>query len=437
MEKRVVGALARSSDPSLWDIALTLPDEVFVDPELGVIFSVLKDSWRRHNALPDDAAFGRALRQKVAGDQLKTTLRLFLQVRRLANGTCTSADLEELRAAFEDRMLTDHIEHAVRALRGQTQFHKRTYKGIEGCRTILRQAVMTQTVEEALDPYAAYLRRKEQGADGTQASKILFGLLPPAQPGELHMLAGYASEGKTTLALNVIHSLPGPNLYVTMEAPSQRIHWARASMLSLEQAPILPYRKVKNGQLDTADEEHLRALLQSTAGHTRVVDRPAGGSSTDVMRLLATCFRERHYPVVVVDYLGLCASRGRDYGSQLGEFLRDLKGFAMEHNTVVYILHQINRAGWEAAKKRGFYVLGALSETNAAEQVPDAVVWIMRDGFLKSKIGCMKYRDEPLDLTRVVELSLDEETQVYSMEGEIEVDATMDLGAEELELPLD
>ena len=54
-----------------------------------------------------------------------------------------------------------------------------------------------------------------------------------------------------------------------------------------------------------------------------------------------------------------------------------------------------------------------LSDTNEAEKTADVIAWILRLGHLKSRMGVMKYRDEPLNMEQYLEYTLDESTHMF------------------------
>jgi replicative DNA helicase len=199
------------------------------------------------------------------------------------------------------------------------------------------------------------------------------------QPGDLVIVAGRPSMGKTALALNIAE-------HVALEAGlpvgvfSMEMSATQLVMRMLGAVGKLDQHKVRTGRL--ADEDWRR--LTDAVG--RLNDAPVQIDETPALNALELRARtrrlHRHYGrlgLIVVDYLQLMSatSSGENRATEISEISRSLKALAKELNVPVMALSQLNRSLEQRPNKRP--VMSDLRESGAIEQDADVILFIYRD----------------------------------------------------------
>lgn len=248
----------------------------------------------------------------------------------------------------------------------------------------LRQAASRGAMQPASEGVTVALRHLEAlAASGGKLTGLptgfadLDGLTGGLQPGNLVVIAGRPSMGKTTLALNIaahvarerhrvgVFSLEmtGPELWTRLLSSSAEVNSAniRTGILSQEHWRRLTDEAAK---LHTVPL-HISDSVTTVAGiraQARQLKAQAGGLA-----------------LIVVDYLQLLTSDGRTENRQqeVSAMSRALKALAKELDCVVLALSQLNR---EAEKRNGHRPqLADLRESGGIEQDADVVMLLYRD----------------------------------------------------------
>ena len=202
------------------------------------------------------------------------------------------------------------------------------------------------------------------------------------QQGELIVIAGRPSMGKTALAMNMVENaaldskkavavfsmeMSGPQLAMRMIGSVGRVdqHQLRTGTFKEEDWPRLvdAVGKLNDAQIFIDDTAGLNAL--EVRSRARRLHRACGGLS-----------------LIVVDYLQLMSgtsSGGREENraTEISEISRSLKGLAKELNVPVMALSQLNRSLEQRPNKRP--VMSDLRESGAIEQDADVIMFIYRD----------------------------------------------------------
>jgi replicative DNA helicase len=199
------------------------------------------------------------------------------------------------------------------------------------------------------------------------------------QPGDLVIIAGRPSMGKTSLAINMAE-------HVALEAGlpvgvfSMEMGAAQLVMRMLGSVGRLDQHKVRTGRL--ADEDWRR--LTDAVG--RLNDAPIHIDETPALNALELRARARRLHrqygklgLIVVDYLQLmsASSQGENRATEISEISRSLKALAKELNVPVIALSQLNRSLEQRPNKRP--VMSDLRESGAIEQDADVILFIYRD----------------------------------------------------------
>jgi replicative DNA helicase len=239
------------------------------------------------------------------------------------------------------------------------------------------QPLLTQVVE-CID--MLYNRDNPSDVTGvptgfTDLDKMTSGL----QPGDLVIVAGRPSMGKTSLALNMAE-------HVALEAGlpvgvfSMEMGASQLVMRMLGSVGKLDQHKVRTGRL--ADEDWRK--LTDAVG--RLNDAPIHIDETAALNALELRARARRLHreygklgLIVVDYLQLmsASAQGENRATEISEISRSLKALAKELNVPVIALSQLNRSLEQRPNKRP--VMSDLRESGAIEQDADLILFIYRD----------------------------------------------------------
>jgi len=199
------------------------------------------------------------------------------------------------------------------------------------------------------------------------------------QAGDLIIIAGRPSMGKTSLALNIAeHAALGSGLPVgvfSMEmAATQLVMRMIGSVGKLDQ------HKLRTGRLHDDDW----ARLTTTVG--KLNDAPIHIDETAALNPLELRARARRLHrqykklgMIVVDYLQLmsASTSGENRATELSEISRSMKSLAKELECPVVALSQLNRSLEQRPNRRP--VMSDLRESGALEQDADVILFIYRD----------------------------------------------------------
>ena len=199
------------------------------------------------------------------------------------------------------------------------------------------------------------------------------------QPGDLIIIAGRPSMGKTALALNMAEHVAVDN-GLPVALFSMEMSATQLAMRMLGSIARVDQHKMRTGRL--ADDEWGRL---STAME-RLHDAPIfiyEAAALNALELRARARRMRRQcgklGLVVVDYLQLMAAskEGENRATELSEISRSLKALAKEIEVPVIALSQLNRALEARTDKRP--MMSDLRESGAIEQDADLILFIYRD----------------------------------------------------------
>lgn len=199
------------------------------------------------------------------------------------------------------------------------------------------------------------------------------------QPGDLVIIAGRPSMGKTTFAMNIAEhgaiQTRKPVLAFSMEMPSESL--AMRMMSSLGR---IDQNKVRTGKLGDDDWPRLTSAVGLLAEAPFFIDDTPALSPSEVKARARRLTREHgQLGLIVIDYLQLMRVPGYKDNrvGEISEISRSLKALAKELNVPVIALSQLNRSLEQRPNKRP--VMSDLRESGAIEQDADLIVFIYRD----------------------------------------------------------
>jgi len=213
--------------------------------------------------------------------------------------------------------------------------------------------------------------------------KAIDNKLQGLQDGDLIVVAGRPSMGKTAFAMNVAENVlvendenTGAVLVFSLEMPAESLTTRLLSGMSR-----LDQQDVRSGKLDN------KQVTQVVEQSKRLRELPIyidDSSLISPMELRARARRvNRQEPnglsLIVVDYLQLMQVPGslENRVNQISEISRSLKSLAKELNVPVLALSQLNRAVEQRTDKRP--MMADLRDSGAIEQDADVILFIYRD----------------------------------------------------------
>jgi replicative DNA helicase len=199
------------------------------------------------------------------------------------------------------------------------------------------------------------------------------------QPGDLVIVAGRPSMGKTALALNIAEHVAVDNglpvAIFSMEMSSTQL-----AMRMLGSIARVDQHKMRTGRLNDKEWSDLSEAMGKL--HETPIYIDEGGALT-ALEVRARARRlKRQYSklgLIVIDYLQLMAasSQGENRATEISEISRSLKAMAKELDVPVVALSQLNRAVDQRPDRRP--VMSDLRESGAIEQDADVIMFVYRE----------------------------------------------------------
>ena len=198
------------------------------------------------------------------------------------------------------------------------------------------------------------------------------------QPGDLVVIAGRPSMGKTTLAVNIAENAAiakgVPSAIFSMEMSAEQLTLRLISSLGRVNQTHL-----RTGHFSEEDWSRIQGAMSQLSGAPLYVDESPALTPTEVRARARRLKRERGLGLIVVDYLQLMQVPGtkENRATEISEISRSLKALAKELQVPVVALSQLNRAVEQRTDKRP--VMSDLRESGAIEQDSDLILLIYRE----------------------------------------------------------
>jgi len=388
-EQAVIGGLLL--DASAWDnVADVVKQEDFYRPDHQQIFEAIgllaglgkpcdvvtvSEQLERNGKL--DEAGGLAYLSSVVRDTpTAANVRAYADIVRERSllRQLIHAGTEIASAVFNNdgrtaRELVDEAEARVFEI---AEGGSRGRSGVTAVRTLL-PGVIDQIDEAYANPDS--LRGLPTGF--TDFDKMTGGL----RPGDLVIVAGRPSMGKTTLAVNMAE-------YAALRAADKRASVAIFSMEMPSEQVItrmlssiggVPLQNLRGGRITDDDWVRITSATSQLSEAKIFVDETPALSPTELRARARRVKREHGLDLIVVDYLQLMQVPGNkeNRATEISEISRGLKVLAKELSCPVIALSQLNRGVEQRENKKP--VMSDLRESGAIEQDADMILLIYRE----------------------------------------------------------
>ena len=199
------------------------------------------------------------------------------------------------------------------------------------------------------------------------------------QPGDLIIVAGRPSMGKTSFSLNIAE-----HVAIEYGAPvavfSMEMGGTQLAMRMLASVGRLDQHKVRTGRLNDDEWSRLSYALGKIHEKAIYIDETPALNPIDLRARARRLHRQcGKLGLIVIDYLQLMSSNsnGENRATEISEISRSLKSLAKELEVPVIALSQLNRSLEQRPNKRP--VMSDLRESGAIEQDADVIMFIYRD----------------------------------------------------------
>ena len=198
------------------------------------------------------------------------------------------------------------------------------------------------------------------------------------QAGDLIIVAGRPSMGKTTLALNIGENAAigskVPTAIFSMEMPSQQLAFRMISSLGR-----VDQTHLRTGNFPDEDWSRINTAVQLMSEAPIFIDDTPSLSPTEIRARARRLHREHGLGLIIIDYLQLMQVEGskENRATEISEISRSLKALAKELEVPVIALSQLNRSVEQRTDKRP--VMSDLRESGAIEQDADLIIFIYRE----------------------------------------------------------
>ena len=199
------------------------------------------------------------------------------------------------------------------------------------------------------------------------------------QKGELIIIAGRPSMGKTAFALNIAEHIAlsdknNPVAIFSMEMSAEQLTFRMISSLGMVQGNAL-----KTGKLTDKDWDRVDGAIQQMKEAPIFIDDTPSLTPVELRARARRIQRERGLSLIVIDYLQLMQVPGskENRATEISEITRNLKALARELQIPIIALAQLNRSVEQRTDKTP--IMSDLRESGSIEQDADLIGFIYRD----------------------------------------------------------
>lgn len=199
------------------------------------------------------------------------------------------------------------------------------------------------------------------------------------QRGNLVIIAGRPSMGKTTLAMNIAESMAIDNsktvaVYTVEMSEEEITQNTTCSIAGVDN------KHVKTGELNDDELTRLTNATAKLAGANIFVDQTGDITALQIRSRARKLKRQHGLDLIIIDYLQLLnipQDKGENFTNAVGRVTRQLKLAAKELDVPIILISQLNRDLERRADKRP--TMADLRDSGAIEQDADIIWFVYRD----------------------------------------------------------
>ena len=203
------------------------------------------------------------------------------------------------------------------------------------------------------------------------------------QPGDMIVVAGRPSMGKTAFALNIAEHV-GVELRLPVAIFSLEMSGPQLATRFLSSVGRIDQSKLRTGRLTDDEWDRMTVALGKLHEAPIHIDETGAINSTDLRARARRLHRQfGKLGLIVIDYLQLMSSNrmGENRATEISEISRSIKALAKELQVPIIALSQLSRKVEERTDKRP--LMSDLRESGAIEQDADIIMMMYREEYYK------------------------------------------------------
>ena len=197
-------------------------------------------------------------------------------------------------------------------------------------------------------------------------------------PGDLIIIAGRPSMGKTAIAVNIAEHVSvvdrKPVMIFSLEMSDKQLGSRMISSVG-----GIDGKRLKSGRLTDDDWQLMTDALGRMHEAPLVIDETPAISTAQIRARARRQHRKEPLGLIVIDYLQLIKGSGENRHQELSAITKDLKAIAKQLHCPVICLSQLSRKVEDRADKRP--MMSDLRESGAIEEDADVVMMMYRDDY--------------------------------------------------------
>ena len=203
------------------------------------------------------------------------------------------------------------------------------------------------------------------------------------QPGDMIVVAGRPSMGKTAFALNIAEHV-GIELRLPVAIFSLEMSGPQIATRFISSVGRIDQSKLRSGRLSDDEWDRMTVALGKLHDAPIHIDETGAINSTDLRARARRLHRQfGKLGLIVIDYLQLMSSTrdNENRATEISEISRSIKALAKELQVPVIALSQLSRKVEERNDKRP--LMSDLRESGAIEQDADIILMMYREEYYK------------------------------------------------------
>ncbi|HEY4367330.1 MAG TPA: replicative DNA helicase [Steroidobacteraceae bacterium] len=199
------------------------------------------------------------------------------------------------------------------------------------------------------------------------------------QKGDLIVVAGRPSMGKTTFAINIAENAAFGSKNAKVGIFSMEMSREQLAFRMISSLGRVDQTRLRVGNFADEDWSRINAAISLMKDAPIYIDDTGALTPTDVRARARRLKREHGLDLIVLDYLQLMQVAGtkENRATEISEISRSLKALAKELAVPIIALSQLNRSVEQRTDKKP--VMSDLRESGAIEQDADLIMMIYRE----------------------------------------------------------